>query len=119
VNDDGSTPRWPTPWVRAALGTAILSAVEREPLHGYGIATALQEAGFGRPKGGSLYPLLAVLEEDGSLSAAWEHGTSGPGRRTYTLTDAGRVRLASERTQWAALVAALSDDRPEDHDADA
>jgi PadR family transcriptional regulator PadR len=107
MKDDA--PRWPTPWLRAALGTGILAAVEAGPLHGYGIAAALQQRGLGRPKGGSLYPLLSSLEQDGALEAAWEQGSSGPGRRTYTLTDAGRRRLAAERSDWTALAAALSE----------
>jgi PadR family transcriptional regulator PadR len=105
---DDVAPRWPAAWVRAALGTGILVAVEAGPLHGYGIAGALQRRGLGRPKGGSLYPLLAALEKDGSLEATWEQGAGGPGRRTYTLTGAGRRRLVAERQDWAALVAALT-----------
>lgn len=105
--NESTSPRWPAPWVRAALGTAVLATLEDGPLHGYGIAAALQERGFGRPKGGSLYPLLTTLEENGTLSAVWEQGESGPGRRTYHLTEAGRERLASERHDWHRLAGAL------------
>lgn len=112
MTSDAPLPRWPAAWARAALGTAILAAVEPGPLHGYGIAVALERRGFGRPKGGSLYPLLAVLEKDGALVAAWEPAPAGPGRRTYTLTDAGRGRLARERRDWGALTAALRSDAP-------
>lgn len=99
---------WPLPWVRAALGTAALACLEHEDLHGYAIAERLAERGFGRPKGGSLYPLLSALEESGAVDTAWAQGEKGPGRRTYTLTDAGRARLASERESWAALVHSLA-----------
>lgn len=100
-------PRWPTPWLRAALGTATLAVLSESPLHGYGIAVALQERGLGRPKGGSLYPLLATLEAEGAVTAVWAQGASGPGRKTYALTDTGRERLAAERASWAELVDAL------------
>lgn len=123
MSDHAEVPRWPTAWTRAALGTAILAAVEHGPLHGYGIAAALERRGFGRPKGGSLYPLLATLEGDGALEATWEQADSGPGRRTYTLTDAGRRRLAEERHAWVELAAALAqnadENHGEDHDGDA
>ena len=113
MTSDASHPRWPAAWARAALGTAVLAAVEPGPLHGYGIAGALERRGFGRPKGGSLYPLLAALEEDGALAAAWEPASAGPGRRTYTLTEAGRARLARERQDWSALAAVLRSDANE------
>lgn len=101
-------PRWPAAWLRAALGTAVLTVLDDGPLHGYGIAVALQERGFGRPRGGSLYPLLASLESDGALTANWAQAASGPGRKTYGLTGTGRARLHQERTSWRELADELS-----------
>jgi PadR family transcriptional regulator PadR len=74
-------------------------------LHGYGIAQALGGLGFGVPKGGSLYPALARLEEDGALEAAWVPGPSGPARREYTLTARGLDRLARERALMQSFLA--------------
>ncbi len=107
--NDQERARWPAPWVRAVLGTAVLAALEDGPLHGYAIAVVLADRGLGRPKGGSLYPLLATLESEGAVLATWVQGESGPGRRTYALTDTGRARLAGERRQWSALVSALGE----------
>lgn len=95
--------------MRAVLGTAVLSVLASDDLHGYGIAERLAERGFGRPRGGSLYPLLAALEADGAVSADWQPGTTGPGRRIYRLTPLGRTRLDREVRDWASLAAALSD----------
>ncbi len=106
-------PKWPGPWVRALLGTAILAVLEPGPLHGYGIAVALAERGLGRPKGGSLYPLLGALEGDGSVVASWVQGEKGPGRKAYELTDQGHDRLDEERRSWGTLVASLNDPRTE------
>lgn len=107
MNEGPIDPLWPTPWVRATLGTATLAVLSDGPLHGYGIAVTLAERGFGRPKGGSLYPLLATLEADGAVTAIWAPGASGPGRKTYALTDTGRTRLAQERASWRHLVEEL------------
>lgn len=110
MDDDAG---WPAPWVRAALGTAVLAVLEVAPRHGYGVAEALDERGLGRPRGGSLYPLLQTLEDAGAVTATWEPGAAGPGRRTYVLTDTGRARLVRERNAWQRLVGALSSpDRP-------
>ncbi|WP_058233807.1 PadR family transcriptional regulator [Devriesea agamarum] len=99
---------WPAAWVRAVLGTAVLAALECEELHGYAIAERLAELGLGRPKGGSLYPLLAALEQSGAVETSWMQSERGPGRRTYRLTVNGRARLSKERIDWKRLIAVLS-----------
>lgn len=119
MSDQEQEQRWPPTWSRAALGTAVLASLEHAPLHGYGIAQAVSERGFGRPKGGSLYPLLTALENDGAVVAQWEEGQSGPGRRNYALTPHGRARLNAEREAWRTLVASLHDEhRSPQHDDD-
>lgn len=119
MNDDEVKPGWPSTWTRAALGTAVLASLENGPLHGYGIAQAVNELGFGRPKGGSLYPLLTGLETDGAVIAQWEQGQNGPGKRNYALTPPGYTRLQEERRAWHALAESLGAPKPAtDNDSD-
>lgn len=110
MNDviDSQEAHWPALWVRAAMRTAILSCLESGPLHGYAISLALEGIGFGRPKGGSLYPILEELKSCGAVVDDWETGDGGPGRRVYRITEAGTDRLARERMQWRSLAEALS-----------
>ncbi|MCG7310358.1 PadR family transcriptional regulator [Brachybacterium sp. ACRRE] len=105
---DAAHPRWPATWVRALLPLAILVSLEERPLHGYAIAQSVGALGFGVPRGGSLYPALARLEEAGTIVAQWVPGPSGPARREYTLTASGRERLAAERSQLTDLSSALA-----------
>lgn len=106
---------WPAAWSRTALPTAILAVLESSARHGYALAAELESRGFGRPRGGSLYPLLGRLEADGLIVSTWEPGGAGPGRRTYSLTPKGSRLLACERSQWAALTAALDGPAAPDH----
>jgi PadR family transcriptional regulator PadR len=99
---------WPTPWVRAALDLAVLASLSKGRLHGYAIAQALAEHGFGLLKGGSLYPVLNRLEEAGDVDATWTEGQGGPGRREYELTAAGRDRLHRELASWRGLTDTLT-----------
>ena len=99
---------WPSAWVRAALEPAILGALTAGPLHGYGIAQTLAARGFGTLRGGSLYPVLARLEEAGHVSTRWVEGKGGPGRKDYALTDAGRAEYADAVASFRALGAALA-----------
>lgn len=94
------------------MGTAVLAALANQDLHGYAIGEHLKARGLGRPKGGSLYPLLSALEEDGAVDTEWTHSERGPGRRIYRLTESGRSRLAQEVSSWEQLVVTLRPETP-------
>ncbi|MEL4505149.1 PadR family transcriptional regulator [Luteococcus sp. H138] len=98
---------WPSAWVRACLEIAILSTLQDDALHGYAIASRMEEAGLGRLKGGSLYPTLARLEQAGFVEAVWLPGESGPGRKAYTLTTSGREERTRLIASWRDLSNAL------------
>lgn len=70
------------------------------PTYGYAIAAALQSAGLGAVKGGTLYPLLARLEAADLLSNEWREGDGGPGRKYFSLTRAGFAELDRQRRLW-------------------
>lgn len=99
---DGGT--WPTEWLRGALGVCVLHVVAEGPTYGYAIASALADAGLGVIKGGTLYPLLARLEEAGLVTVEWRAGDGGPGRKFYALTDAGRAEHDRQTSDWRAFV---------------
>lgn len=94
---------WPTEWLRGALSTCVLHVIAGGPTYGYAIASALAEAGLGTIKGGTLYPLLARLEEAGLVTVEWRAGDGGPGRKFYDLTDAGRAEHEHQTAEWRAF----------------
>ncbi len=49
---------------------------------------------------GTLYPLLNRAAESGLVAVEHRASTSGPPRRYYTLTAAGRERLDAMRAAW-------------------
>ena len=96
-------PNWPPSWTRAALELAALSAVEQAgTTHGYEVARRLQSAGLGDIKGGTLYPVLARLEERGLTRTWWVEGAGGPGRKLIAITPDGRTELERRSVQWHA-----------------
>lgn len=97
--------QWPSEWLRGVLAAAVLSIVNEEETYGYLIGQRLTEGGLGVVKGGTLYPLLARLEQDGDLTAAWRGGDGGPGRKYYAITPAGQERLHSLRSDWGVFAA--------------
>jgi PadR family transcriptional regulator len=103
-------PDWPTAWTRAALELSALALVcAHGPTHGYDVAKRLQAAGLGEVKGGTLYPVLGRLADQGLLASHWEPGDGGPGRKVVSATAAGRTELARRRGRWQEWTAAVAD----------
>jgi PadR family transcriptional regulator PadR len=78
----------------------ILLAVSLQRAHGYLIEEYLKSLGFFGLEMSTLYRTLRQLERDGLLLSAWEPGPTGPARRVYSLTDAGRAWLDT----WASML---------------
>lgn len=53
---------------------------------------------------GTLYPLLSRLKKEALLDYEWQESPSGPPRKYYKLTDAGRAVLATLDENWRQLV---------------
>lgn len=98
---------YPQALIRATLPLAILACLETAPAHGYGLAQHLEHWGYGKLKGGSLYPALSKLEDAGFVTTSWAQGENGPARRLYNITSAGHRHLEAERTQLAELAQRL------------
>jgi PadR family transcriptional regulator PadR len=77
---------------------SLLLLLRERPLHGYELIERLPEvAGEGRIDVGNLYRLLRSLEAEGLVSSEWSAELPGPAKRTYELTDEGRLLL----DRWA------------------
>jgi transcriptional regulator len=91
------------------LDLLVLRSLVREPMHGYGIAQKVKALSKDVLQVGesSLYPSLQRLLLDGCVKAEW--GTSENNRRAryYTLTAAGKRRLADESMEFDRIVTAI------------
>ena len=82
----------------------LLSVLGRaaQPMYGYQIAKLI-EAGADDTaslKQGALYPVLRSMESTGLLASEVEPSVSGPPRRYYTITEAGRATLQKWTEIW-------------------
>jgi PadR family transcriptional regulator PadR len=86
------------------IGLVLLAILDRagEDLYGYQIAKQLQEDADTASivKQGALYPVLRTLSAYGLLASRIVPSYSGPPRRYYRITDAGRATLARWRDIW-------------------
>ena len=92
--------QWPGEWMRGVLSLCVLAVVAEGATYGYAVAQRLQAAGLGVVKGGTLYPVLARLQEDGLLTSSWRDGDGGPGRKFFAVTSAGRDVLRERSQSW-------------------
>lgn len=100
-----TTNPWPGEWMRGVLDLCVLAVLAEGRTYGYAVAARLDELGLGTIKGGTLYPLLARLEEAGHVTTHWEAGDGGPGRKYFALTAAGRAALAARADAWRTFAA--------------
>lgn len=86
--------------MRGVLPLCVLAVLAEEESYGYAVAQRLHEAGLGTIKGGTLYPVLTRLEQEGLLTTTWREGIGGPGRKFFAVTPAGRDALDDRATGW-------------------
>ena len=73
-----------------------------DQMYGYQIAKHLEEGRDEIPmiKQGALYPVLRSLENSGLLQSLVEPSVSGPPRKYYQITDAGKNTLLRWNEIW-------------------
>ena len=56
---------------------------------------------------GTIYPLMRRMQSDGQVETYLVESPSGPSRKYYRLTDAGRRALETQTADWRAFVRAV------------
>ncbi|MBK6925129.1 MAG: PadR family transcriptional regulator [Thermomonas sp.] len=87
-----------------SLALLAVVAAGSEAMYGYQIAKRLEHLGDGvlAGKQSALYPVLRNLEGAGLLESFVEPSMSGPPRRYYRVTQAGREALTDWSAAWRA-----------------
>ncbi len=91
--------------LQGSLELLILKTLDYSPQHGFGIAAHLHEASEGllRIEEGSLYPALHRMERQKLLVGTWQTTENGRKAKLYSITAAGRTRLAEVRSNWKTV----------------
>lgn len=95
--------------LQGTLDLIVLKLLQAGAANGWDLTQAIQATSGGAlsVNYGTLYPALHRLEARGWVTAKW--GTTGNNRRArfYSLTPAGRRRLAAEQETWERFSRAL------------
>ncbi|MBS0332046.1 MAG: PadR family transcriptional regulator [Proteobacteria bacterium] len=90
---------------KGALELCVLALLERHDSYAYEIASQLTDSiGMGE---GTIYPLMRRLQTDRLVETYLVESPSGPSRKYYRLTEAGKASLASQKSAWNSFSGAV------------
>jgi transcriptional regulator len=97
------------PLIQGTLDLLVLGAIRPKPIHGYAVATMIDERSGGQlqVEDAALYQALHRLERQGYVEAEWGASENNRKARYYTLTPKGRRRLAEQTAYWRSYTKAL------------
>lgn len=87
---------------KGMLVLAILSLTDSEDVYVADMIRKLGDTQFATQEG-TLYPLLSKLKREGLLNHTWIESPSGPPRKYYSLTAAGKEMQAKLRAYLGDL----------------
>ena len=90
---------------KGVLGLCVLALLARADSYAYEIASRLSDAiDMGE---GTIYPLMRRMQTDGLVETYLVESPSGPSRKYYRLTQAGRAALDAQTAEWKAFTRAV------------
>src|SRR5262249_61326920 len=91
---------WVTQLRKGLIELCVVATLGDGEAYGYQIVERLGGVAGLAITESTVYPLLARLERDGLVRVRSAPSPSGPPRRYYRLTDAGRQRLQDMARHW-------------------
>jgi PadR family transcriptional regulator, regulatory protein PadR len=86
---------------KGVLEMCVLALLSRADGYAYDIASRLaDDIGMGE---GTIYPLMRRMQTEGLVKTYLEESVSGPPRKYYQLTKAGRAALTAQTAEWASF----------------
>ncbi|WP_315833376.1 PadR family transcriptional regulator [Bradyrhizobium prioriisuperbiae] len=91
---------------KGTLELCVLALLARRESYAYEIASTLA-AGVDMGEG-TIYPLMRRMQNDGLVATRLEESNSGPPRKYYRLTAAGRAAFAAQKREWRMFAEAVN-----------
>jgi PadR family transcriptional regulator PadR len=91
---------------KGALELCVLALLARRESYAYEIASTMASAvGMGE---GTIYPLMRRMQNDGLVDTRLAESNSGPPRKYYRLTAAGRGAFVAQKREWRSFTDAVN-----------
>ena len=91
---------------KGVLEYCILCILNKQDAYASSIISRLKEADMIVVEG-TLYRLLIRLKNQGLLTYRWEESTQGPPRKSYPITDTGRLQLKEMDAAWQGIISTI------------
>ncbi|GLH80850.1 PadR family transcriptional regulator [Bradyrhizobium sp. SSBR45G] len=91
---------------KGALELCVLALLARGESYAYEIASSLA-AGVGIGEG-TIYPLMRRMQDDKLVETRLAESNSGPPRKYYRLTPAGRAAFTAQKREWRSFADAVN-----------
>lgn len=85
---------------RGTVEYCVLALLRDGERYGFELVRELADVDGLVTSEGTIYPLLTRLRKDELVTTFWQESESGPPRRYYRLTEAGREALADFTKEW-------------------
>lgn len=86
---------------KGALELCVLALLSQHDSYAYEIASQLADSiGMGE---GTIYPLMRRLQSDRLVETYLVESPTGPQRKYYRLTEAGRASFINQKSAWSAF----------------
>jgi PadR family transcriptional regulator PadR len=95
--------------LKGALSLLLLHLLAEQESYGYEVVQRLHALGLADVAEGTVYPALTRLEREGRLTARLVASSSGPARKYYRPTVAGREALAAGAEAWNHLTSIVDE----------
>ncbi len=89
--------------LKGLLDMCLLSVVSERPSYGYEMVRRLNEKGLDIAGETSIYPVLRRLGNKDLIESYLEDSPTGPARKYYRITPAGKAVLEEWVTDWQAV----------------
>ena len=86
---------------RGTVEYCVLALLRGGARYGFELVRELSDVDGLVTSEGTIYPLLTRLRKEQLVTTFWRESESGPPRRYYELTDAGREALDDFAKEWA------------------
>lgn len=93
---------------KGLLEFLVLTIISARTVYVADILKRLSATDFATQEG-TLYPLLSKLRREGLVNYEWQESESGPPRKYYGLTAAGKKHLAELDDYWAGITRTVTE----------
>ncbi|QFT87296.1 lineage-specific thermal regulator protein [Bacillus sp. THAF10] len=94
--------------LKGILDACVMAIVEQKPVYGYELSQQLQKVGLPDISEGTIYPVLLRLQKNGFIRGEMQPSATGPNRKYYFLTDAGKEELTKIANEWSLIAGPVS-----------